>query len=244
VLSKVYEGQIFHGRSTPKHAMNYPVWFAYLHLDEIEEFCKLSVFCDYRKNNLLSFFEEDFLYGNRNLGSSIRNRIFESSGKKFEGEIFLLTTFRQLGYSMNPISLFYCFNPSNELLHIVADVHNTPWNERHNYVLDVSEGNRVIHVKNFHVSPFMPMNLSYDWDFSLPGDEIKVRIRVLQQNEPVMSARLELKSLPASSQTINRMLFNHTWQPLKTTARIYLNAAALWIKGAKFFPHPKKKEVS
>ena len=241
--SNIYEGTVSHARITPKHALEYPVWFAYLHLDEVEEFCRLSKLCSYRTANIFSFYEEDFLSGERELKAAVVKKIFELVKVRFEGDIFVLTTLRQWGYSMNPISLFYCFNKSRELEFIVADVHNTPWNERHVYVLECYGKTRIDHEKDFHVSPFMPMDLSYGWNFNEPGDEIKVRIQVTNSNGPVMTANLDLKRVAPSSYAFTRMFVRHTMQSFKTAARIYINAAKLWIKGAKFFTHPKKQKV-
>ena len=142
---------------------------------------------------------------------------------------------------MNPISLFYCFNKSQELEYIVADVHNTPWNERHVYVLECYKKRHIKHVKDFHVSPFMPMDLSYDWNFNTPGSEVQVGIRVTNSNNPVMTANLNLKRVAQSNHAFAKMFMNYSLQSFKTFARIYINAARLWIKGAKFFAHPKKK---
>ena len=241
MLSHFYEGKVSHSRITPRHALEYKVWFAYINLDEVEDFCKLSKLCSYRKTNIFSFYEEDYLFGVRDLKTSVKQKIFEISKVNFDGDIFLLTTLRQLGYSMNPISLFYCFNKSQELEYIVADVHNTPWNERHVYVLECKKKRHIKHVKDFHVSPFMPMDLSYDWNFNTPGSEVQVGIRVTNSNNPVMTANLNLKRVAQSNHAFAKMFMNYSLQSFKTVARIYINAARLWIKGAKFFAHPKKK---
>ena len=241
MLSNFYEGKVSHSRITPRHALEYRVWFAYLNLDEVEDFCKLSKLCSYRKTNVFSFYEEDYLFGARDLKSSVKQKIFEISKVNFDGDIFLLTTLRQLGYSMNPISFFYCFNKSQELEYIVADVHNTPWNERHVYVLECYKKRHIKHVKDFHVSPFMPMDLSYDWNFNTPGSEVQVGIRVTNSNNPVMTANLNLKRVAQSNHAFAKMFMDYSLQSFKTVARIYINAARLWIKGAKFFAHPKKK---
>ncbi len=243
MLSHFYEGKVSHARVAPRHALEYPVWFAYLHLDEVQDFCKLSKLCSYRKTNVFSFYEEDYLSGEKDLKTLVRQKIFEISKVNFEGEIFLLTTLRQLGYSMNPISLFYCFNKSQELQYIIADVHNTPWNERYVYVLECYKKRHINHLKEFHVSPFMPMDLSYDWDFNTPGEKIKVGIRVTSSNNSVMTANLNLKRVAPSNQAFTKMFMNHSMQSFKTAARIYINAARLWTKGAKFFTHPKKKKL-
>ena len=99
MLSRIYEGKVSHGRVAPRHAIEYPVWFAYLHLDEVEKFCNLSKLCSYRRTNFYSFYEEDYFFGSRDLKDAVIEKIFERSKVNFEGDIFLLTTLRQLGYS-------------------------------------------------------------------------------------------------------------------------------------------------
>ena len=104
------------------------------------------------------------------LDASVRDRVAQATGSRPRGPIRLLTHLAHFGYCFNPVSFYYCFDRSGERVEsIVAEITNTPWGERHAYVLQAArdDANAVRgSAKKFHVSPFMPMKLSYDWRFS------------------------------------------------------------------------------
>ena len=83
------------------------------------------------------------------------------------GPVRLLTTLRTFGHNFNPVCFYYCFAPGGERVEaVVAQVTNTPWGERHAYVLR-RDGERSVMrdtmEKVFHVSPFIGMDNRYDW---------------------------------------------------------------------------------
>ena len=104
------------------------------------------------------------------LADAVRNLVEERTGWRPVGPIRLLTLLRNWGYYFCPLCLYYCFDRSGQTVDaVVAEVSNTPWHERHWYVL--WQGNRIgepsqlrfRHPKGFHVSPFMDMDMQYEW---------------------------------------------------------------------------------
>ena len=101
----------------------------------------------------------------------------ERTGARPAGPIRLLTHLRYFGYSFNPVSFYYVFDATDTRVEtIVAEITNTPWKERHAYVLPVAGAARAggrawrfSFEKQFHVSPFMPMDMRYDWRFGAPA---------------------------------------------------------------------------
>lgn len=245
MLSRLYKGSVTHHRREPFHGFSYPVWYAWINLDEVDEFCKLSPWISRERFNFLSFYRQDYLPGSNELVNSVSALIEDRTGQSFSGQIYLLTTLRQMGYVMNPLSLYYCYEEEGEervkLKYVVAEVHNTPWGERHTYLIEPQESDRSLQEKQFHVSPFMPMDLTYEFYLPLPEQELEIGIRLLKQNLPVFNATLNLQSLPANGDTIKQMLASGGWQSLCTIFRIYLQALKLWMKKARFFPHPSKQ---
>lgn len=117
------------------------------------------------------------------LDSSVRSEVERQTGTRPEGPIRLLTNLRYFGIGMNPVSYFYCFDPTGrQLQFVLAEVHNTPWGERHCYVLTSPVCDRTEHAvtlwtrKEFHVSPFMPMNMQYRWRLNNPGERLIIHL--------------------------------------------------------------------
>ena len=105
----------------------------------------------------------------RSLDESVRDLVEARLGWRPGGPIRLLTHLRYFGLVMNPVSFYYCFNACEERVEaVVAEVTNTPWRDRHCYVLDLrdvplSKMPRARHAKELHVSPFLEMDLEYRW---------------------------------------------------------------------------------
>jgi DUF1365 family protein len=242
VLSRLYEGHVSHYREEPAHGFSYSVWYAWLNLDEIEQVCALSPCLSRERLNLLSFYRQDYLPDDRPLKASVAHLIKQRTGTDFDGEVYLLTTLRQIGYSSNPISLFYCFRPGEETpAWILAEVHNTPWGERYTYLIEPDHTGRSQQPKDFHVSPFMPMDTEYEFTVPAPGHQLNVGIRVQQSGRQLFDASLNLRSCTLNRENLHRLLRHHHWQSLKTISRIYYQALVLKLKNARFFAHPRRQ---
>ena len=246
MLSRIYKGTVSHHRAEPSHHFEYPVWYLLIHLDEIDTICKLSPFVSFDRANLLSFYRQDYMPGTGSLKQAIAAKIMEETGRRFRGSIYLLTTLKQLGVSMNPISLFYCFtsDDSETPEHIVAEVHNTPWNERFCYVISSERSqprNQVVnatHSKAFHVSPFMPMNTQYHWSITPLRDTHDVNLSVSLSSKTIFSANLRLVAQPLTRLSLHREMIRHGWRSIAVIRRIYWQAFRLFMKRATFYPHP------
>ena len=134
------------------------------------------------------------------LKTAVCDRVEQETGRRPGGPIRLLTHLRYFGYVFNPVSFYYCFDPTDRYVEtIVAEITNTPWGERHTYVLprekDISFSND-LHFrfgKDFHISPFMPMDIRYDWSFVTPGHCLHVHMENVKGGEKVFDASLSLR---------------------------------------------------
>ena len=127
------------------------------------------------------FRREDFLGDpDTPLVEAVRNRIVAEHGQCPDGPVYLLANWRYFGIQANPIACYFCFDTDGETLrYIVAEVTNTPWDERHSYVLPVTGPDGRVQVefdKSLHVSPFNPMDMVYRWSSSSPGQQLAIRL--------------------------------------------------------------------
>jgi DUF1365 family protein len=140
------------------------------------------------------------------------------------------------------------FDASGEHLEtVVAEITNTPWDERHAYVLPVAAAERIgAHVlrwqfdKRFHVSPFLPMDMGYDWRFSEPGDTLSVHMENRKDGALQFDATLTLRREPLGGRALARALTAFPLLPLRVTFLIYWQALVLLLKRTPFFTHPDK----
>ena len=237
----LYQGDLVHTRFFPvAHSFKYNHVCLYADIENIAKIADVNPFVSIEKWNLLSFYRQDFLPSERSLYDEVRSVIQKKTGVSFSGRVFLLANWRSFGIAMNPLSLFYCFE--NEVLrYVVGEVHNTPWNERHVYVLDITEV-PVTSDKSFHVSPFMPMEIQYEWALDTPDDKLYLGIKLEQQGEKLFSAAMKMKGQPITKNSLNSMIRRFPFMTLRTIILIYFQAIRLWLKRVPFVKHPSKIE--
>lgn len=242
--SCLYEGSVRHRRHAPvPHAFTRGLFMVYLDLAELPQVFRGRWLWSSSRPALAWFRRADHLGDPAvPLDVAIRDLVAARTGRRPDGPIRLLTHLRYLGYVFNPVSLYYCFSADGTHVRaVVADVSNTPWGERHQYVLDAPEDGRLRWQlrKAFHVSPFMPMDLEYDWRFSAPADGLSVHMANTRQGVPIFDATLMLRRRPITSSSLARVLLRHPAMTLAVVLGIYREAYRLWRKHVPFHPHPR-----
>lgn len=250
--SRLYVGRVKHQRYRPvPHAFEYGLFMLYLDLDELPNLFNKRWFWSARRPALARFRREDHL-GDKtlDLASAVRRFVKHEADIALNGPIRLLTNLRYFGHGFNPVSFYYCFDESGEKLEvIVAEVNNTPWGEQYCYILPDTQnkGNatskRFLLDKRFHVSPFMDMNIDYDWRFKIPAEKLVVHMKNYQQGEQLFDATLSLQQQAVTAINLARVLARYPLMTVKIVAAIHYQALQLWLKKVPFYTHPDKLEA-
>lgn len=249
--SAIYEGRVRHRRYQPiPHTFSYRLFMMYMDLDELPTLFENRWFWSVDRTNLASFKRADHV-GDPTipLDESIRQLVEARTGHRPVGSIRLLTHLRYFGYVFNPASFYFCYDRSDEYVDtIVAEITNTPWRERHCYVLgpeDNRASGRRKHYrldKVFHISPFIDMDVIYDWRFTEPASQLAIHMENLRSGRPFFDATMRLERRELSGSSLVHVLMRYPLMTAKVIGAIHWQALKLWAKGVPFYAHPKKRK--
>jgi uncharacterized protein len=246
--SCVYVGTVRHRRFAPvTHAFRYRICLLLLDVDRVA-----SVFSG---NWLWSasrfapgWFRRADFFGDpaRPLSECIRDLVQRETSLRPAGPVMLLANPRYFGVLMNPFACYYCYAADGATLQaVVAEVTNTPWEERHAYVLRVPAAAGLLDTsfdKALHVSPFHPMTMRYRWRGNAPAERLAVHLENHVDGTRVFDATLSLQREPLDRTALNRLLLRFPMMTLRIAAAIYWQALRLLLKRAPLHSHPANDE--
>lgn len=249
--SCIYTGHIRHRRFVPKeNSFRYPLFFMFIDLGELDIVSAGSPFWSIDSMNLAYLRRRDH-FGDPHISidQSVRDLVQQRTGKRPEGPVRMLCHFRYFGHCFNPVSLYFCYDLQGTSVEtIVIEVHNTPWGEVFLYVLDESmntaKGSQKHYEfdKRFHVSPFMDMDMHYEWNFQQPEDSLNIHMNSYHKAEKFFDATLTLRRQEISRSLVNRILIQYPFMTVKVITMIYWQALRLLLKRIPFYSHPQHSD--
>ena len=233
--SRIYHGIVSHTRQTPiQHHFKYPVFFMALDIDELPGLDRNVSGFGHNRFAPLSIRDTDYLTGTGTLRQRVEQYLPDHILEKVPGRIVLVTAPRYFGYVFNPVSFWYIYDSTEQLLCAVAEVNNT-FGERHIYVLSEpgASSSREHHAsadKVFHVSPFFDRTGRYRFHLTDPGRTVRIRINLEKDHEVAILTQLSGKGRPFSSVELMKTVFRYPFSTILTVPRITWQAARLWLQ--------------
>lgn len=268
--SAIYQGWVRHRRFEPvSNELRYNAFMVWLNLDQVDEVMERHWAWSSKKKFALSrFLRNDFFAADqaqqptaKDLKRCVTDAFLKETGQVVH-HICLLTNLRYFGYSINPVSFYYGYDQQGELIGILSEITNTPWDERFHYTLvtnELTENNvkvkraiqpikvvegsarRFIYrfQKVFHVSPFNPLDMEYHWVMPEAGEQLTVHMETLNRGRKDFDATMSLERRPMTSANMGAVLRQFPLMTAKVFWGIYSNALRLWLKRAPFYSHPQ-----
>jgi len=236
-------GKVQHTRLRPRrHAFVYPTYFLLLPMRSLQTQGDSAL----ARNRWapLSFYDSDHGDG-RNMAQGgalgwLDDLLAREGITDADGEVWLHTYPRVLGFTFKPVSFWYCHRADGSLRAIVAEVNNT-FGERHCYLLDApTYGVEQRATKVFHVSPFCPVQGQYRFRFLLSPDRSSTVARVDYDDAhgPLIQTSVGGRLQALTSAATRHALLHYPLMTLMVVLRIHWHALRLLIKKAPFFRKP------
>lgn len=239
--SCLFVGNVRHRRFSPiEHSLNYKLFMPCIDLDELETLKnKVWGFGD-RWWHWARLKRSDYL-GSGDLKHSVLNKVFELGGERLEGKVKAVIHLRYFGIYFSPVNFYYIYDNENCWRYLLAEVSNTPWNERYYYLLDACNEATWVHSKAFHVSPFNPIDQEYRWKLKPINPNLSIHLECYREGKQ-FDATMKMTKQAFSSRVLLKHLVITPVLAVKMLVGIYWHALKLWIKGAPFYSHPKYKQ--
>jgi uncharacterized protein len=252
----IHFGDVIHHRFSPENLFRYPTFYLRIPMRSKKMDPHLFQKSGIGNNRFswISFYDKD--HGDQNVYGLdwIEHILAQAQLNDVDGEIWLHTFPRVLGFVFNPVSFWFCHQASGELKAIVAEVNNT-FGERHTYLLrpsnatSLSWGQELFTEKIFHVSPFFDVIGQYRFRFMQQSSDLEnpkyvSRIDYFQNNVHTLMTSISGTEYPLNNATKWKAILRFPFLTMSVVLKIHWQAVKLWFKGAKFYKKPKPPNIS
>lgn len=239
-------GQVRHTRLKPaKNAFAYPTYFLMLPMRAM--WASTAHDLAHNRSGLLSFFDSDHGDGRANALEWLDDLLQREGVDDAQGEVWLHTYPRVLGFTFKPVSFWYCHAADGTLRAIVVEVNNT-FGERHCYLLDRPRyGHELTADKVFHVSPFCTLEGNYRFRFMRRSQEgVEKTLANIDYHDaagPLIKTSVSGTLVPVTKASLHKALWRYPAMTFGVVLRIHWQAVRLWIKRVPFISKPKPPEI-
>ncbi len=260
--SALYEGTVTHRRADPPRRFTNQVALPLLFLDELPGLRAVHPLVDLDPSPhrrlwpaAMRLRRGDFLPSDSpSLLDTVADAVTRGGGS-VRGPVAMLGHLRTWGWLFNPLTLYYCFDPSGRHVEwTVLEVSNTPWHERCRYVVGPPGAHTF--AKAMHVSPFLPDRATYTLRYSTPAAGLHVGLELEapatpaaygrrdetdpQRPLPRLAASMLLRRRPLDRAGLARLLWRHPLMTARVSGGIYAQALRLGGARVPFHPHPAR----
>jgi hypothetical protein len=244
LVSALYVGTVRHRRLAPKaHAFSYPVWQLLLDLDELPRVEQEVGLFRHNRNGWSALLDRDYLGpAERPVKEKLRDWLAARGHVLGDRRVLLLTHAKVLGTAFNPVSYYYVLGEGGRPDLAVAEINST-FGETFGYVLERRGSEPGIRTprfpKLFHVSPFLPMDLEYEFHLSVPGESLAVHVDEFEGGVKVFDATFSARRRPLTTAGLARAMLSNPLMPAMVLAWIHWQALKLWMKEIPVYTRPE-----
>ena len=230
----IFQGSVCHHRRRPHtYRFRQPLLMLFINTEQLHR--AVEKIRPLARLGILNWRRADYLPDpHRSLTESALTALERLTGIRAAGPVYLLAQPRQFGIAYNPITFYFICDGSNRnAAHLLVEVHNTPWNERFCYAgtygTPLASGNNVIK-KQHRVSPFNPMEMTYEWRYNQPQEKFHIHMRCYHQNTLHFAATLMMRRQPFLYRHLMPALLRRPFSSLTALIAIYRHAFILWLR--------------